>query len=922
MKVKNIFILALSILAMSCGSQLSTEEYITNGKNYVAKENWDSAIIEYRNAIKQSSKNPEARWLLAQVYLKVFNSRGALKELNKSVDLGYSKQKLLLDFARAYKQLGQFDEILAEINPSGITDNEIKASLLALRSEAYLRKSHSRNARSELDKAIEIDDQNTDVRLAASKYEGSKRNYKKQREWLQPLLDDSRAVADAWSELAVSEQREGNLDKAEEYFSKSIAIRKVVHIDHMKRAYLRIAQEKYKLATADISALKKAGIVWPMVGHGEGLIAYEKQQFDQAKTLFEQVLSNFPAYTPSQLFLGLTQYNKGNYQSAIKILESYLASHPKVLQARMVYAISLVEVGRLKEGTQKLERLNNDTPGNARIMSLLGSAYLSNKETEKGIWLLRKVVLIEKNAAAHLQLGMALISSGRKDYFEEGKQELKTARKLNPELTEVDSAMFRVHISEKDYDSARKIAKKVTTTQNDSPLGYNLEALTYLAERDEEKATIKLQETLKQFPADTLTSNNLGRIYLGQNNLQGAKELYQAVLKKVPGDLTSLNQMALISAKEGRADDVISWLSEAVEKNPDQFSAKLRLANQYLRQSKGGEALNVLLNVKRERKQLPSYLLVQAKVKMAVKEYDLAVKILNSLLLKQPKATSAHLMLAQIYGLQKEPAKMRRSLESAIALNPNHLPAYLVLARLDLLERKVDDFQERVARLILMYPQNKDVQFLKARLDSSNKDFEGAIDTLSSILDTSPQSEVVIDLARNYWSWGDKAAAISSLELWLQEQGDNEKVLMVLAKYYLTESRQSEAMNTYQRIDSLLPNNATVLNNLAWLMLDTDVAQGLVYAEKALKLKPDNPLILDTLAILKLKNGDSIGALLAAEKAAKAMPRMLAIQINYAKILSANNQNETARTLLNNQLNSYRLNAAQKRMVSELLKKL
>ncbi|MCP4270569.1 MAG: PEP-CTERM system TPR-repeat protein PrsT, partial [Gammaproteobacteria bacterium] len=663
MKVKTILIIALSMLAISCGSQLSTEEYITSGKNYVAKENWNSAIIEYKNAIKQSTENPEARWLLAQVYLKVFNSHGALKELNKAVDFGYSKQKLMLDFARAYKQLGQDDEILAEISLSGITDNEIKASLLALRSEAYLRKLDSKNARSELDKAIATDDQNTDVRLAASKYEGSKRNYKKQREWLQPLLEDGRAVADAWSELAILEQREGNLDKAEEYFSKSIAIRKIVHIDHMKRAFVRISQTKYKLATADINTLKKAGFTWPMIGHGEGLIAYEIKQYDQAKTLFEQVLSDFPAYTPSQLFLGLTQYNKGSYQSAIKTLEPYLASHPKVLQARMVYAISLVEVGRLKEGTQKLELLNNDTPGNARIMSLLGSAYLSNKETEKGIGLLRKVALIEKNAAAHLQLGIALISSGRKDFFEEGKQELKTAGKLGPELTEVDSALFRVHMSEKDYDSARKVAKKITTTQNDSPLGNNLEALTYLAERDEEKATSKLQETLKQFPADTLTSNNLARIYLGQNNLQGAKELYQAVLKKVPGDLTSLNQMALISAKEGKADDVISWLSEAVEKNPDEFSPKLRLANQYLRQGSGREALNVLQNVKQERKQLPSYLLVQAKAKMAVKEYDHAVKTLKSLLFKQPKAASAHFMLAQIYGLQKEPAKMRRSLE-------------------------------------------------------------------------------------------------------------------------------------------------------------------------------------------------------------------------------------------------------------------
>jgi len=128
-------------------------------------------------------------------------------------------------------------------------------------------------------------------------------------------------------------------------------------------------------------------------------------------------------------------------------------------------------------------------------------------------------------------------------------------------------------------------------------------------------------------------------------------------------------------------------------------------------------------------------------------------------------------------------------------------------------------------------------------------------------------------------------------------------------------------MKVYKTLDSLLPDNATVLNNMAWLMLNSDVRQGIVYAERALKIEPGNPFIQDTLAMLRLKNGEPEKALNFSEKSAKAKPNAVDIQINYAKVLSANNKKGKARDLLNNLLGRVKT-AKQKQSIRDAIRSL
>jgi tetratricopeptide (TPR) repeat protein len=53
----------------------------------------------------------------------------------------------------------------------------------------------------------------------------------------------------------------------------------------------------------------------------------------------------------------------------------------------------------------------------------------------------------------------------------------------------------------------------------------------------------------------------------------------------------------------------------------------------------------------------------------------------------------------------------------------------------------------------------------------------------------------------------------------------------------------------YRKVIALRPDDAAALNNVAWLLVQQGKPGALVLAERANELAPDNPVIMDTLAL-------------------------------------------------------------------------
>src|SRR5262245_56895018 len=61
--------------------------YLASGDSYVAKKNYEEAIIQYRNAVTQDGSFGEARFKLAQMYFATGDAKNAYREYIRAADL-------------------------------------------------------------------------------------------------------------------------------------------------------------------------------------------------------------------------------------------------------------------------------------------------------------------------------------------------------------------------------------------------------------------------------------------------------------------------------------------------------------------------------------------------------------------------------------------------------------------------------------------------------------------------------------------------------------------------------------------------------------------------------------------------------------------------------------------------------------------
>jgi putative PEP-CTERM system TPR-repeat lipoprotein len=917
--ISTLIVLCLFSLISGCNQDQSVEEYINSGQEYRDKKEWKSAIIEFKNALKQAPDNATARALLGKTYLETQSSSAAIKELNRAIDLGYQRSELLLPLGLAYRQAGEHQKIIDEIKPGDNQSIIEKATIMAWRGISYLSLGNKESARSSLDQARDLDGEATEVRLAWATYEGFNGDIEAQERWLQPLLERDGGIADAWSQMGEIEQRRNNLDAADKAFTRAIELRVVPHYDYVRRATVRTALGNFDGAESDIDFLKKAGANWPMLGHVEGLINFENKEYAEAQIHFLEVLSKVPNYPPSQLMAGLSFFYQQNYQNTITYLDQYFVSDPDNLQAKLVYATSLLATQNSGKALTVLQDLDSRDPNNFRILALLSEAYLRQGKDVESLQTLQKAVKINPDqASTRLQLGSTLVR--KKDTAAMGQLELKKAIELDPGLNQAKLTLFMSYIRGKQFAQALETAKNIESSAPDQSMGANLIALTYLAEGKDQEAKQQLLKTLDQFPVDKLTSHNLARIYIQEKAYADARALYLKVIENEPNHMGSLQQMALISARQGNSGDMMQWLQKAVDRNPRQTQPKLTLASQFLQQGNSTAAIQVLNDVDVEDKESVGFILLMSRAKLGVGEVDHAQRLLKTLVKQQPKIVAAHFLLAQVYAAKNDAGKMREELEQTVLLVPDHLMAQVFLARLDLVEGKDKAFNTRLAALQKNYPGNVEVELLKAQQSSTKKDYDSAIEVLSGLLAEVPQTGVVIELSRNQWQSGDKQGAISSLELWSESNKDS-RVLLLLAEFYLLENRNEEATATYQVLEQELPDNAAVLNNLAWSLKDSNPGKGLEYAQKADRLDPDNPAVMDTLAMLLMKNGKNARALEVIEQTISKAPDVLEIQLNYADILAANNRTSQAKKVLKEALQKT-TDPDKKRLIDQRLKSL
>ena len=345
----------------------------------------------------------------------------------------------------------------------------------------------------------------------------------------------------------------------------------------------------------------------------QGRKADSRGDLDQARSYFEDAVSQSPNDPWLRLELARLLQRTGRYADAVKVTDALLAGEPqpealyvaalvraeqqdwagaweladripkasrtsdmKALQARaslqagLAQAQALAKRGEQAQARAMLAPLVELAGGDAGSVSAIAAVYADAGDSVRARALLREALARERQPSAGLLLqyaGLLLRLGGSDADFANAMQSLRAMP--------LDAAQRRQH--------------------EDLQRGHGLRQAEALRQRGELALAYEaLRPLLAAMPNDPLVLGALARMYVDAGNQGEAVRLYERILSRSPNDLDTLRAAGGAASAAGDLGTAERLFQRALQIAPDDPQVLAALGNIYRRQGRNSKALPLL----------------------------------------------------------------------------------------------------------------------------------------------------------------------------------------------------------------------------------------------------------------------------------------------------------------------------------------
>jgi len=139
---------------LGCGNE-TPEKLLASAKDYLAKNEPKTAVIQLKTALQRNPKLPEARFLLGKALLANDDAVAATVDLTKARDLKYPADEVVPLLAKALVMQGEHKKLTEGYGELVLASPQANADLKTSLATAYAAQGKPEKARSELVAALE-----------------------------------------------------------------------------------------------------------------------------------------------------------------------------------------------------------------------------------------------------------------------------------------------------------------------------------------------------------------------------------------------------------------------------------------------------------------------------------------------------------------------------------------------------------------------------------------------------------------------------------------------------------------------------------------------------------------------------------------------------------------------------------------------
>ena len=844
-----IIVVALSLLFAGCSAKPSQEEYFKRAQIFLDKGEFASATIELKNLLQENPDHAGARALLGQAYLASGDYANAQKELQEALQRDGDPDVVVPLLAKSLLSQGNTEDVhnlsSEELQPAS------RAVVLAAQGSAQLASGDMFEAQRLVDQALKLDPasayaqtENARIQIAAGETADTV------RQALQAILSENAAFSPALVLLGDLERGQGNPDLALDYYNRALAAGAPLGEVLLKRVVVNVEANRTEMAEMDMATLRQAGMSSANVMYLQGIIHFQRGQYQQAVTDFETPLRYEKAFPLAFFYAGSSHLELGNIAQASAAAQRFHRFLPQNREGKVLLVRVALAQQNYPEAEKFLRQLRAGGDSTHYTDALFAAVLLQEGRADEALSLLQQLASGDNNSAdVQFQLGQS--------YFALRDQEsavvhFRSALQLNPGYSQAYSALALLYLQQGAFDKAEQVAQDYLGNRPDSAAPLTLLGRVQLAAGKGQEARKSFLAALEKAPADPVATGFLMDMSMAEGNAMAARDYAQETLRKSPDQLETLVRLARIDLQENSEVAFTMHLEQAATAHPDALEPKLMLARYHLARGRPDKVPAVLGQFFQEPGGNPGVLEAIGMSQLLRQDYPAARMTLEKLANLRPTEPSVRYMLSRAYGGMNDLPQLERELDATIQLNPEHFAANLELARLYFSRNQGEELAQSLATLKELNSQHPGVLLLEAEWENRRGNREQSLALYKELFAVAPITEHMLTLSRNLSAQGNGDEAVATMESWVVDHPEDIVARHALAAVYAYRNRQDAANDQYRQILTLDADNPIALNNLAWNLREIDPKQAMTLAQKAVAANSNHPGILDTYAVMLL----------------------------------------------------------------------
>lgn len=886
----------IAACALSACNRSSTDG-LTRARAAVEAQDIASAMVQLKSHLQKKPNDAEARFLLGQLFAQGEEHTAAVAEFQKAMEAGYPAKQVAPAIARSLLRIGDTARVLSMFRNEKLDDPAATAELKASVGLALALRGDLDGAVNQIDAALALAPQSTPALLMRARLLAAQAKPDEGMRIVDELVGRDPKNPEVWTTKGDFILRTGGDPKqAAEAFGKALSV-------SPKDAYALGAMVTVSLAMGDIPAattamnqLRKVAPKHYNTARHDAALAYASGQHERAREIYQTILRGSPQNVQALVLAGENELHLGGLVQAEALFSKALALDPASTVARRLLARAQLQLGQAPKSLQTIAPLVDAPNAGPEVLALAAEARLLNGEPK---------------AADALYTRMAKLKPS------------------DPRLrTIIAAAGFGRSTDEAVLGELRSIAT------GDSGVSADMALIAALMRKGQTAEALTALDALeRKRPGDPKNQLLRGQILIARNDAAGARQAFEAVLAKTPGYMPAVKALAALDLREGKgaaAEDrlkaivkaqqtnsvalvtyadikerlgadpkeVLKLREQAVKVAPRDEDAHMALVRHHFTAGNYDAALVAAQAATVAMPDNIDMLELLGECQIRKNQASQAIATFGKIIGLLPRSPRGYLLTAAVQMQQGDDEAARRSIDKVLQVSPANTEAQGYLVAMALRQKKFDAAIELARGYQKLRPDDGYGHTLEGEVEFARGKFDAAVAAFRKAVQKPNAGAAPRKLYAALVRSGKAAEADSFAASWQKSHPADADFVYFTGDVAMARGANADAAKRFEAALKINPEHVLALNNLAMLHLQSKQPDALALAERAARAAPNEPAVLDTLAIALLAANRVDDAVNAQLRAVSLAPDSPDLRLTLARALIQAREKARAKTEL------------------------